>query len=470
MSRSRDRFNDPSLIKKARSAKRGRPQPPSMWLPIVAALAIGGAIWQLSPNSGSDKDLVEAIEQERPYTPPSIEPASDTAAQEQPTIAPIGYGPANPFSWSEVPILKGDTLFGAMRAHGITRSQANNVVNALTKVYDVRKIRPGDAIKLQFFGPERIVQAQFSPTPLVEISMQPYADGLTATRLELEPEIRLKSRSVKIEGSVAASFDQAGIPFAVLIELANLFAWSVDFSSGVWPGDRIDVLWEELWVKDKPYKAGRILASRFRGANQDVDVFHHNVDDTDEWYHRNGRNVKAAFLRAPVKFTRISSKFTRKRFHPVLKRYRPHSGVDFAAPTGTPVVSVADGKVIGAGVMGGAGKAVRVRHNNGWITSYSHLSRISVRKGATVRQGQRIGLVGSTGYSTGPHLDYRIKVNGSFVDPMRINLPSGTPVSSKQKPAFEARMAWLENQLEELLPEPLPDAEVHVLHDSPITK
>ena len=437
--------NDPKLVKKARRNRKG-PYPNVPLFKIVVSITVLAGLFALfSQDWGKDEELIEEIYRSGPSV---IEPEFSDSVSDSILVA---YGPTNPFSWSDIVIRSGDTVFGALMAHDILRAEANKVVGALSTVFDVRKVRPDDKFSLQFFDLTTVVRVLYSPTPLIEIELTPYANGLTATRRELEPEIHLRSGSVVVEGSVAASFEREDIPFSVLLQVADLFAWSVDFSSGVWPGDRIDVLWEELWVKNKPYKSGRILISRFRGATRDVDVFHQEIDEQDEWYHRNGRNVKAAFLRAPVHFTRISSKFTRSRFHPVLKRYRPHSGVDFAAPTGTPVQSVADGRVIGAGVMGGAGKAVRIKHRNGWITSYSHLSRIHVKRGQTVRQGQRIGLVGSTGYSTGPHLDYRIKVNGNFVDPLRINLPSGEPVPVAQRDAFEARVDWLESTLDNQL-------------------
>ena len=195
---------------------------------------------------------------------------------------------------------------------------------------------------------------------------------------------------------------------------------------------------------------GKVLAASYRSGNRELMAFYfEDADGYGDYYTPDGSSVRRTFLRAPVKYRRISSRYTKRRFHPILKRVRPHEGIDYAAPTGTPVWSVADGTVIYRGWNGGFGRLVKIRHNNGYVSFYGHLSRYGagLKVGAKVSQRQVIGYVGSTGLSTGPHLDYRLKIAGHFVDPLRVRFPKGTgvPVTARDRFAElkQLRMAEL---------------------------
>ena len=183
---------------------------------------------------------------------------------------------------------------------------------------------------------------------------------------------------------------------------------------------------------------GRILAAEFARGDRVLEAVRFDGERSAGYYAPDGTPLRKAFLRSPLKFSRISSRFSRARFHPILNITRPHYGVDYAAPVGTPVLAAGNGVVVSAGWLGGYGKAVRLRHANGFESLYGHLSRIDVRLGQRVEQGTRIGAVGMTGLATGPHLDYRMTRNGAFVDPLRIQSPPAEPVAAEDRPAFDA--------------------------------
>jgi murein DD-endopeptidase MepM/ murein hydrolase activator NlpD len=222
------------------------------------------------------------------------------------------------------------------------------------------------------------------------------------------------------------------------LDLAEIFAWDVDFHTELQRGDSFRVAVEKLTLDGRFCRYGRILSAEFtRGTRLLRAVWFEGSQASAGYYTPEGTPLRKAFLRSPLKFSRISSGFTRSRFHPILHTSRPHLGVDYAAPVGTAVRAAGDGVVVQAGWMGGYGKAVRIRHANGYETLYGHLSRFQVARGTRVAQGQVIGAVGRTGLATGPHLDYRMLRNGVFINPLKLQSPPAEPVPARERPAFE---------------------------------
>jgi murein DD-endopeptidase MepM/ murein hydrolase activator NlpD len=217
------------------------------------------------------------------------------------------------------------------------------------------------------------------------------------------------------------------------LKLSDIYAWDIDFSSDIRSGDSVRIIVEELWVGEVFKGYGDILAAEFVNNGKIHEAYRYETDGYVDYYDRTGKSLKKALLRSPLKFKYISSRFSKKRFHPKLRIHRPHLGVDYAAETGTPVSSAGSGTVLFSGYKGQNGRMVKIKHRGGYITYYGHLSKIpkKIRKGVKVSQGDIIGYVGSTGLATGPHLDYRIKFNGRFVDPLKIKLPRGTSVPKK---------------------------------------
>jgi murein DD-endopeptidase MepM/ murein hydrolase activator NlpD len=227
----------------------------------------------------------------------------------------------------------------------------------------------------------------------------------------------------------------------LILKFAEVFEWEIDFLTEPQRGDSFRLIFEEYDLNGNFVKYGDILAAEYRsGRHVNQAVIYQIPNGRKDWFDPSGKTVRKAFLKSPLNYRRISSRFSYSRFHPILKKYRPHLGVDYAAPAGTPIVSSADGVVISAGWKGGLGKAVEIRHANGFVTSYGHLSAIArgIRSGARVNQKDLIGYVGSTGNSTGPHLDYRVQVNGRFVNPLKMIAPPVEPIKPEYLADYQA--------------------------------
>jgi murein DD-endopeptidase MepM/ murein hydrolase activator NlpD len=286
-------------------------------------------------------------------------------------------------------------------------------------------------------------------------------DELTALRLVrrprgvLEPElserrytVRVESTSGEITSSLFGAITDAGEGDQLALDMAEIFAWDVDFNTELRRGDRFRVAVEKLYLDGEFRRYGSVVAAEFVRGERTLQAVRFEASAGTGYYAPDGTPLRKAFLRSPLRFSRISSRFTYKRLHPITKQVRPHLGVDYAADRGTPVHASADGVVAEAGTMGGLGKAVRLRHANGFETLYGHLSRIRVRRGQRVGQGERVGDVGSTGLATGPHLDYRMKRDGRFINPLTLQSPPAEPIPASERAAFAAardqRMALLD--------------------------
>ena len=252
-------------------------------------------------------------------------------------------------------------------------------------------------------------------------------------------------------GEVSNSFYQSaidrGIPSDVIMEIADIFAWDIDFLADIRPGDTFQIILTKYYRKGKCIGHGKVHAVRFVNQKRIFESFYFtNSEDRSCYYNRNGESLRKAFLKSPLSYRRISSCFSLKRFHPILKIYRPHYGVDYAAPIGTPVESVGDGRVVFIGWKGGYGRYIRIRHNHIYETGYGHLRRFAkgLRKGSRVRQGDVIGYVGSSGLSTGPHLDFSVSKRGRFINPLRIKSPPASILGRKDREMFKELVLQME--------------------------
>ncbi len=253
-----------------------------------------------------------------------------------------------------------------------------------------------------------------------------------------------------IQSSLFAATDASNIPDTVAIQMAELFSGDIDFRRALRKGDRFSVVYETLEADGEPLRSGRVLSAEFHnnGKTHQALWFQEPGNDKGAYYTLDGQSMRRAYLSSPLEFSRVSSGFS-MRFHPILKQWRAHLGTDFAAPTGTAVRTVGDGVVDFAGVQSGFGNVVFVKHRNQHVTVYAHLSRIDVKKGQSVSQGQNIGAVGATGWATGPHLHFEFRVNGEHQDPMTIARQSeaAAPVSAAARPAFDKLAAMMRTEL-----------------------
>jgi len=333
-------------------------------------------------------------------------------------------------------IESGETLNGILqRVAGLTSEEAFNAVTQIQEEFDVTRIRADDDVSFVFMD-GMFSQLSFD-TSLDEMLIVDYKNGIASvTREDIVYEIREAQTEVTIESSLYLDGTNAGMTDRAILNLAQIFSWDVDFTTNIQKGDSFNVIYQNQYRDGDFVGVGDILAARFTNEGDDYYAFLSD-GETKKYFDENGLAKERLLLKTPLNYSRVSSQFTPSRKHPILGTMRKHQGTDFAAPTGTPVESVGDGTVTFAGTNGGYGKFIKIQHGGGFETAYAHLSSISVKKGARVTQGQLIGKVGSTGASTGPHLHYEVIKNGTHVNPLRVDLPDGDPISDDLLMAFE---------------------------------
>jgi len=342
-----------------------------------------------------------------------------------------------------ITLKRGHTFQTALQAQGMDRNLAAQIVHAFRSHLDFRRLKPGDDVELHYdpAGAVRKVVYRQSPVEIVEAWRA--GEGWTAGRLDVPVDRRVATVAGRLEGSLFESMESLGEQAQLVLDFAEIFAWDFDFAQDSQPGDRFRMLVEKVYTGDQFVRYGRILVAEYEEVGGKVHTGIYFRDGAESGYYTPaGESLRRAFLKSPLEFTRISSRFSYARRHPILGGVRPHLAVDYAAPQGTPVFAVADGVVESAGWLGGNGNTVTLRHRSSFKTMYNHLSGFArgIRAGALVRQRQLIGFVGSTGLATGPHLDYRVIKDGRFVNPLKQVFLPGKPISSAARQEFvEAR-------------------------------
>ncbi len=370
-----------------------------------------------------------------------------------------GLTPPRPPEWqiSEGVITRGRTLSEMLRADGVSSQSINQIAQALKGHFNFRRAMPGHSYRLVLDGAGSVQEFRYHLSPIQSYTVARVGGTL---RVSIE-EGELEARSSRIAGIITSTLYQSitnlGEDGSLARDFADIFAWDVDFQRKVRPGDSYQILYERLYRefggRETYVRPGRILAARFQGqAGTYTSVYFEARDGRGGYYRPDGSSVEGEFLMAPLRHARITSSYSSARRHPILKVTRPHRGIDYAASIGTPVWSVADGVVIQRSWTGGNGNFVQVRHDNGYVSSYAHLSRYAdgLRVGDRVEQKQVIGFVGQTGLATGPHVCFRIQKHGRYVDPSGLRVPAGLPISKSQVALFRAtrdlRLAELAGQ------------------------
>jgi murein DD-endopeptidase MepM/ murein hydrolase activator NlpD len=323
-------------------------------------------------------------------------------------------------------------------------------VVATQKVYDCNRVYAGQEIKLTIDMPDRILRRiQLDMGKGAVVIVEDEGASIVARTEDIHFERSLRVASAQIEQSLYVSAVEKSIPERVISEMAEILGWEINFGRDLRPGSEFRVIYEELTRVDTAHTVpGRILAVEVNNLGAQHEGFYYKASDSGSgaYYDRKGVSLGRTFLRFPVSYSRISSPFTTARYHPVLKRSIPHLGVDFAAPTGTPVKAVADGTVTKSGWYGGNGRFVKLRHDSVYETGYAHLSRIasSSTAGKRVKKGQVIGYVGSTGLATGPHLHFALYRSGKYIDPMKAELPRERSLTGSELAAFKMKVAMMD--------------------------
>lgn len=338
----------------------------------------------------------------------------------------------------------GQTMGGILNRYGISALQVDRLDKAAKEIFPLRNIRAGH--KYTAFIHEDSLYAPHLDWLVYESSVTDYvvfgfhdSDSVSVRKDCKEYTLRRTKKSAVINSSLWGAIMEQNLPYALAADLEDIYQWTVDFF-GIQKGDSFTVIYDERFIDDTvSVGIGRIWGAKFTQSGKEFYAIPFRQGGKIQYWEADGGSLRKQMLKAPLKYSRISSRFTYARKHPIYKVYRPHTGVDYAAPKGTPVHAVADGVVIFKGWGGGGGNTLKIKHAGNLQTGYLHLSRFAkgISKGSRVSQGQLIGYVGSTGASTGPHLDYRIWKNGKPIDPLKIPSEPAEPISKENRPLFE---------------------------------
>lgn len=356
-------------------------------------------------------------------------------------------------AWVELTVKPGDNLSLIFGRHGYSKKDLHAILELDEAGKNLRRIKPGQSIRIKTNAKGRIIGLQQELDYLTSLHVEMRDAAYTAFMVETEPEFRPATAVVRINRSLFVDGQGAGLADNTIMAITDIFGWDIDFVLDVRKGDQFSVVYEEILKDGQKVKNGKILASEFVNQGRKLRaVYYSNEDGHTGYYSDSGKAMRKAFLRAPVNFTRISSKFNLKRRHPVLNKIRAHKGVDYAAPHGTPIRATANGKIAFAGNKGGYGRTVEIKHGDSYSTLFAHMSRYArgIKPGVRVKQGQTIGYVGKTGLATGPHLHYEFRINGVHKNPLGVNLPKALPIDKKYIADFHSKVAPLLAQLDEL--------------------
>ncbi len=344
-----------------------------------------------------------------------------------------------------------DTLDAIFDKNTLSKVDLSEIMKSTKDTYNLSKLSVGNIYSFEIDREEnkiQNIQYEIDGSSYLAVSRTP--DGFVTERVKVEYTKKIGSLYITIKDNLIVSLPNTGKEYLKLaFRLSDIFAWDIDFSSDIRNNDSVKIIVEELWIGNVFKGFGDILTAEFFNNGTLHKAYMFEYDGYADYFNSKGQSMRKTLLRSPLKFKYISSGFSKRRLHPVLRIFRPHLGVDYAAPRGTPVSAAGDGTVIYRGYKGQNGKMVRIRHNAGLETSYGHLSRIpkKIRKWVKVSQGDIVGYVGTTGLSTGPHLDYRIKRNGRYVNPLTVKLPRGKSIPKHLIAEFKHLVEYMDVKL-----------------------
>jgi len=352
--------------------------------------------------------------------------------------------------WESVTVRQGQTLDAIFRQQGFPISLLQEIILLNGETRGLTRIRPGDIFEFQSGTDGGFRQMRYAVDDNRYLVVRLEGETLSADIQPRDVFAEIAEAGGIIDSSLFTAGKLAGLSDAMVMNLAGIFGWDIDFVLDIRKGDRFVVIYEKLYRDGEFLRDGRILAATFINQGERFQAVYFEDGDQAGYYAPDGRNMRKAFLRAPLNFAYISSNFNPKRMHPVLKRVRPHNGIDYFAPRGTPVYAAGDGTVVRSGYSAANGNHVFIKHANGIETKYLHFSKAAVKTGQKVKQGQTIGYVGSTGLATGPHLHYEFVVNGVHRNPRTVPLPKSEPLQDADLSSFQQRAAPMLTQLSRL--------------------
>ena len=343
--------------------------------------------------------------------------------------------------WQSLKVKSGDSLSVLFDRAKIKPAQLHELMKLGSHTNELKRIHPGDTIKVISDEYGNLLALNYQIDGVRYLQVERENDELVANIHKHHIEVRSAYATAEIESSLFLASAKAGLSQNTTMELANVFGWDIDFALDIRKGDKFTVIYEQRFKNGSKIKDGNILAAEFvnQGKTHRALRYTDPVTGNTGFYSPEGHSLRKAFLRSPVKFSRISSRFTTKRYHPILHRFRSHKGVDYAAGRGTPIRAAGDGKVIYKGNKGGYGRTLIIKHGSRYTTLYAHLNSYNkkIRSGRSVKQGQIIGYVGSSGLASGPHLHYEFRVNGVHRNPLTVKFPSSKPIPKRYRDNFQ---------------------------------
>jgi len=347
---------------------------------------------------------------------------------------------------------KNETLSEILDGYKLQHTNISEIAKESNDIFSVRKIRSGKRYHTYFNNDSsktlKFFVYQKDPINFVVFDL---TDSINIYTQKKEVTLTKKTKTAEIKTSLYDALIDNDASIELAIKMSQIYAWQIDFYR-LQPGDNFKVIYEEEYVDSQMVGVGNILGAYFYNYGKEYYAIPFVQDSIYQYFDEEGNSLRKEFLKTPLEFARISSRYNSRRLHPVLKTYRPHNGVDYAAPTGTPIRTVGDGVVVNASYTRGNGNFVKIRHNSVYTTAYLHMSRFGkgVKRGATVTQGQVIGYVGSTGLATGSHLHFAFYMNGSFVDPLKVEIPPSHPVKEDLREEYEKQKRLVMEELNKL--------------------
>ncbi len=393
------------------------------WLVAISSLPLFGivAAFGIAPETQTRQIPVHAVIENLQLPSPAV-PSDNTGS-----------------FWHEERIQRGDTMSALLDRLNVNDEDINGFLQSAKDSKSLRQLIPGKIVRAQTDSEGNLLALQYISSSETMLKVEKQAEGFKASDDAVPLEARLMMKSAIIKSSLFGATDAANIPDNIATQIADIFSSDIDFHSDLQKGDKVTVVYESFYNKGELIKTGRVLAAEFINSGKSYRaVYFQDREGRGGYYTPEGKNLRKAFLRSPLEFSRVTSGFTNARFHPVLKEWRAHKGVDYGAPVGARVKAVADGTVAFVGKQGGYGNLLILQHQGQYSTAYGHLSAFAkgLHKGSKVNQGDVVGQVGMTGLATGPHLHYEFRVAGVQRNPLSIAMPTAFPIAAQYKADF----------------------------------
>lgn len=390
------------------------------------------------------------------YRAQELEPSLPVVAQPTiaiPVTAPVAPVEADP--WLHLTVRKGDTISSLLQKAGLDLDEIHNITNSSKDAKQLANLNLGDELDV-LMKDGKVHELKLHRSKLESVAVVRSGDTYNTKNIILTPEVRYSYAAGTIDSSLFLAGQKAGLNDRMTLKLADIFAYDIDFLQDIQEGDSFALLYEDLYIDGKSIGQGNIVSAEFTNQGKTYRAVQYtNKNGTTSYYTPDGNIMRKQFLRTPVDFAQVTSYFSLNRKHPILHKIRAHKGIDYGAPTGTPIRAAGDGTVVFAGVRNGFGNVVMIQHGGVYTTLYGHMSKIGVKNGARVSQGQIIGAVGMTGLASGPHLHYEFHVNGVAVNPLaNMNVAMAEPLSKTEKANFDKTTSALFSQMKQLASNP----------------